>query len=170
MLRNVEIKAKVESSEKLIEIAIKLSSTSPKVLLQEDTFFRAKNGRLKLRVTKDVEAQLIWYDRPDQQGPKLSKYHISSVADPEGMAAILKAGLGIEGVVKKMRIVMMIGQTRVHIDKVDGLGDFMELEVVLREGQSLEEGQQIAEDLMEKLGIDKKSLVEGAYHDLLQKK
>jgi adenylate cyclase class IV len=52
---------------------------------------------------------------------------------------------------------------------VDGLGQFMELEVVLRDGQSEAEGQAIAEDLMDRLGIRKEDLIDGAYMDLLEK-
>ena len=64
----------------------------------------------------------------------------------------------------------MIGQTRVHCDEVEGLGDFMELEVVLNDNQTTQEGQDIAEDLMAKLGIDKSKLISGAYMDLLEAK
>jgi predicted adenylyl cyclase CyaB len=63
----------------------------------------------------------------------------------------------------------MVGQTRVHLDDVDGLGQFMELEVVLRDGQSDAQGQAIANDLMKKLGIESTDLIEGAYMDLLEK-
>ena len=61
----------------------------------------------------------------------------------------------------------MVGQTRVHCDTVEGLGDFAELEVVLEDNQSVEDGQLIADDLMEKLGIDKTKLIKCAYMDLL---
>ena len=63
----------------------------------------------------------------------------------------------------------MVGQTRIHCDHVEGLGNFAELEVVLNDDQSLEEGQAIANDLMLKLGIDKNKLISGAYMDLLEK-
>ena len=63
-----------------------------------------------------------------------------------------------------------MGQTRVHCDQVEGLGDFMELEVVLDDNQTTEDGQAIAEDLMVKLGIDSSKLIAGAYMDLLEAK
>jgi predicted adenylyl cyclase CyaB len=75
---------------------------------------------------------------------------------------------GIRGVVKKNRYLYMVGQTRIHLDEVEGLGHFMELEVVMREGQSDAEGQAIAEDLMRRLGIREDALIEGAYMDLLE--
>ncbi len=61
----------------------------------------------------------------------------------------------------------MVGQTRVHCDTVEGLGDFAELEVVLEDNQSVEDGQLIADDLMEKLSIEKTKLIKCAYMDLL---
>lgn len=64
----------------------------------------------------------------------------------------------------------MVGQTRVHCDSVEGLGDFAELEVVLREDQKLDEGVKIANDLMEKLGILQEDLISGAYMDMIIKK
>ena len=61
----------------------------------------------------------------------------------------------------------MVGQTRVHCDQVEGLGDFLELEVTLSEGESEERGVQIANELMEKLGVAKDDLISGAYMDLI---
>ena len=69
---------------------------------------------------------------------------------------------------RKTRWLFLVGQTRVHCDHVEGLGDFAELEVVLTDDQSLEEGQAIADDLMVKLGIDRNKLISGAYMDLLE--
>jgi adenylate cyclase class IV len=64
----------------------------------------------------------------------------------------------------------MIGQTRVHLDDVHGLGQFMELEVVMRPDQSDAEGQAIAQDLMQKLGVQHGDLLEGAYLDLIEER
>ena len=75
---------------------------------------------------------------------------------------------GIRGVVKKVRYLYMVDQTRIHQDEVEGLGHFMELEVVMREDQSDAEGQTIAEDLMRRLEIREDALIEEAYMDLLE--
>ena len=64
----------------------------------------------------------------------------------------------------------MVDQTRIHIDTVQDLGNYMELEVVLRPEQTLEEGQAIARDLQTKLGVKDEDLIECAYVDLLDKK
>ncbi|KAF2361840.1 CYTH-like domain [Trinorchestia longiramus] len=62
----------------------------------------------------------------------------------------------------------MVGQTRVHVDRVQGLGDFMELEVVLREDQTAADGQVIAGDLMKRLGVQEANLLSGAYMDMIK--
>jgi predicted adenylyl cyclase CyaB len=81
----------------------------------------------------------------------------------------LELAYGIRGVVKKTRYLYLVGQTRVHLDDVEGLGQFMELEVVMREGQNDMDGQVIAEGLMAALGVEENDLLEGAYMDLLEK-
>ncbi len=82
---------------------------------------------------------------------------------------MLELAYGIRGVVRKTRYLYLAGQTRIHLDDVEGLGRFMELEVVLEEGQSDAEGQKIAEDLMSALGVERDDLIDGAYMDLLEK-
>jgi len=167
MPNNVEIKAKIDCLETLKKTAALLSGTDGEVIQQEDTFFNSPNGRLKLRQLQDAPAQLIYYARPDQSGPKLSSYHITTTTDPENLKQTLALSMGVVGNVKKERMLYMVGQTRVHCDRVETLGDFMELEVVMGEGQPAEEGEKIAEDLMLKLGVKKENLLTCAYMDMI---
>jgi predicted adenylyl cyclase CyaB len=111
----------------------------------------------------------VYYVRQDVAGPKHSEYQIFNTTDPAGLKQILVQAFGVLGVVTKVRYLYLAGQTRIHLDDVQGLGKFMELEVVLRPGQSDTEGQAIANDLMDKLGIQQADLIEGAYMDLLGK-
>jgi adenylate cyclase class IV len=78
---------------------------------------------------QDKSAELIFYDRPNGDGPKLSKYDKCSVPDGSQMVSVLSCALGVEGSVSKKRHLFMVGQTRVHFDYVEDLGNFMELEV-----------------------------------------
>jgi predicted adenylyl cyclase CyaB len=165
---NIEIKARARDFEEIKSRAEKLSDTSVQVIPQEDTFFNTLQGRLKLRVLAD-QAELIYYTRPDQHGPKRSDYHIAHISDAENLKCVLEMAYGIRGVVRKTRYLYLVGQTRVHLDDVEGLGQFMELEVVLEDGQSDAEGQKIAEDLMSALGVERADLIDGAYMDLLEK-
>lgn len=168
MPANIEIKARARDFTDIKTRAEKLSDTPVEIIPQEDIFFNVPQGRLKLRVLASNNAQLIYYTRPDQEGPKRSDYHIAHTSDPENLKRVLELSYGIRGVVKKTRYLYLVGQTRIHLDDVDGLGQFMELEVVMEEGQSDAEGQEIAEKLMASLGVERSDLLEGAYMDLLE--
>ena len=169
MPSNIEIKARVHDFEQIKTRAEQLSDTPVQVLSQEDVFFNVEKGRLKLRTLAPDQSQLIYYTRPDQEGPKRSDYHLSRSPDPQNLKRVLELAYGIRGVVRKTRYLYLVGQTRIHLDDVEGLGQFMELEVVLEQGQSDAEGQKIAEDLMSALGVERDDLIEGAYMDLLEK-
>ena len=169
MPANIEIKARVRDFTDITSCAEKLSDTPVEVIQQEDTFFNVPQGRLKLRVLAPDRGQLIYYTRPDQEGPKRSDYHIAHVSDPENLRHVLELAYGIRGVVKKTRYLYLVGQTRVHLDDVQDLGQFMELEVVMREGQGDAKGQEIAEGLMTRLGVERSDLLDGAYMDLIEK-
>ncbi|KAK5877077.1 hypothetical protein CesoFtcFv8_026360 [Champsocephalus esox] len=169
MPSNVEIKAKVSDPTRFAARAAELSQSEGSIIKQHDTFFNCTQGRLKLRDFMDKSGQLIFYERPDTAGPKLSRYSISPTSDPPSLRTVLSDALGVKGEVRKERRLFLIGQTRVHLDAVEGLGNYMELEVVMRPEQTVEDGQKVAEELMEKLGVPRQSLVTGAYVDLLLK-
>ena len=168
MASNIEIKARVDDFDALKARAESLSDGPVEVIPQEDTFFKTEKGRLKLRILAPDLGYLIYYERPDQDGPKRSDYHLAETREPDNLKSALALALGIRGVVRKIRYLYMAGQTRIHLDDVEGLGHFMELEVVMREEQSDSEGQAIAEDLMRRLGVREDELIEMAYMDLLE--
>lgn len=170
MPRNIEIKARVDDMAALRHLVEAVADTAPVLILQSDTFFNCPRGRLKLRVIDQRSGELIYYQRPDTAGPSESSYRIFPVADPPALHETLHRAYGTLGVVEKERTLFHAGQTRIHLDRVTGLGDFMELEVVLREGQTAEEGAAIARDLMARLEIEPDHLVERAYLDLLLEK
>lgn len=121
-----------------------------------------------MRLLTPSHGQLVYYERADATGPKRSDYFIAETSEPEALKSVLAKALGVRGVVRKTRYLYMVGQTRLHLDEVEGLGQFVELEVVMRPGQSDAEGQAIAEDLMAKLGIREEDLLEGAYMDMIE--
>jgi predicted adenylyl cyclase CyaB len=168
MATNIEIKAKANDWERVTQIAEKLSDTPKEIIKQEDIFFPTPQGRLKLRILAPNEGQLIYYERPDAQGPKASNYFISFTDDPEALKHVLTSSYGVRGVVKKERWLYLAGPTRIHLDQVEGLGTYLELEVVMQEGEPLAAGEAIAADLMNQLGITESDLVTGAYMDLLE--
>jgi predicted adenylyl cyclase CyaB len=169
MATNIEIKAAVRDFQALRHRAEALSDTPCQMIEQEDTFFHTPRGRLKLRRLRADYGQLVYYLREDGHGPKHSEYSIVETGQPEQLRALLAAAYGVRGVVSKMRFLYLVGQTRIHLDQVEGLGQFMELEVVMQPGQSNAHGEQIAQELMERLGISPSDLIDVAYIDLLQK-
>ena len=168
MARNVEIKARIDSIEALLPAVRALADHGPEPIAQDDTFFTCAVGRLKLRVFADGRGELIAYERADASGPTTSDYRIAPVADPAALRETLARALGVAGRVIKQRTLFLIGRTRVHLDRVDGLGDFLELEVVLRDGEDAQHGIAEAHALMDRLLIDRTRLVSGAYADLLR--
>jgi predicted adenylyl cyclase CyaB len=165
--RNVEIKARVDDLAALRTMVEPLCDRPMEILDQEDLFFQSPAGRLKLRILARDRGELILYHRANQTGPKTSTYRIAPTSDPAALQAILTTVLPTLGVVKKRRWLYLVGQTRVHLDQVESLGEFLELEVVLRSNQSEQEGTAIAQELMDKLGIAPDQLVDRAYIDLI---
>ncbi|XP_055843771.1 uncharacterized protein LOC129910416 [Episyrphus balteatus] len=167
--RNIEIKARVGSDsefETKVNIAKKLTASEGELLIQKDIFFNSETGRLKLRHTENAKAQLVYYDRPDIAGPKLSKFNKITIDEPEILEKILTASNGARGILKKHRYLFMYKNTRIHMDKVEDLGNFMEFEVCLKPEQTIEEGQAFAEELMKLFGIKEDDLMTGAYFDV----
>ncbi|MGY6277969.1 class IV adenylate cyclase [Methylomonas sp. MgM2] len=167
MARNIEIKARIESVEAMLPLAALIADEGPIEIFQDDTFFPCPNGRLKLRAFSGHDGQLIFYQRPDSAGPKASFYVISPTASPDTLRQTLALAYGEGGRVRKLRTLFMVGRTRLHLDKVEGLGDFLELEVALTENELDDTGRVIAHELLEKLGISDHQLIEEAYVDLL---
>jgi predicted adenylyl cyclase CyaB len=166
--RNVEIKAAVKDFDRVETALTALSATDPVQLDQEDTFFPCPRGRLKLRKLSPSLGQLIHYLRPDDPGPKTSDYVVVATTEPDRLRDTLATAYGVLAVVRKRRTVRLVGRTRVHLDTVEGLGSFVELEVVLDDGETSERGVAEARRLMAALGIGKDQLVSRAYVDLLQ--
>ena len=167
MPRNIEIKAALDDMSATQRVVETLAEHGPVELLQTDTFYRCASGRLKVREFDGAPAELIYYHRPDEAGPCESVYYVAPVSESETTKLLLEASNGSLGVVKKRRLLYLIGQTRVHLDQVEGLGHFIELEVVLEDNQSTDEGVAFADGLMEALTIGHSRLINTAYFDLL---
>ncbi|PLZ02003.1 adenylate cyclase [Burkholderia sp. WAC0059] len=168
MARNIEIKAHAREFDILRERAARLSPDAPLIFRQQDFFYDVPRGRLKLRQFDDgTPAELIFYLRDDLDGPKASYYTRSPVTNAEAMHSLLATALTTRGIVSKERHVYLAGRTRIHLDRVDGLGDFVELEVLLSPDDDEEGGEAEAHAMFAKLGVDASDLVAVAYVDLL---
>ena len=170
MARNIEIKARLADIGATLALARPLADGEPQLIAQDDTFFNAAKGRLKLRAFADGRGELIYYERPDQAGPKTSFYVLSPTASPDTLREALTLAHGQIGRVRKLRTLLLAGRTRIHLDRVEGLGDFMELEVVLADDEAMQDGIAEAHALMARLGIAADQLIDVAYLDLLRAK
>lgn len=171
MARNTEIKAHVAEGLPTLEARVQaIADHGPFPLQQDDTFFHCRQGRLKLREFEDGSAELIAYERADTAGPKTSHFIRTPVPEPAALREALSRSNGLRGRVRKERTLYLVGQTRVHLDRVEGLGEYMELEVVLRDEQSEDEGLAIARELMHRLQIPAGALIAGAYIDLIERR
>lgn len=166
MARNIEIKARVADPQGLAQRVRALADQGPTPIAQDDTFYRCQAGRLKLRRFEAGPGELIAYERPDTAGLKTSSYRRVPVADPQALHEALAMSLGVLGRVRKQRQLYLAGRTRIHLDAVEGLGDFLELEVVLAEGEPAEAGRREAEQLMAALGFEASQCLAQAYLDL----
>jgi adenylate cyclase class IV len=167
MPRNIEIKARIDRIAALLPRAAALASDGPFEIEQDDTFFRCAAGRLKLRDFLDGTGELIFYRRSDSAGPKESFYVRSLTSTPAALRESLSLAYGQAGRVVKHRTLFLVGRTRVHLDRVEGLGEFVELEVVLGDREPPAAGIDEAHAIMVRLGIEPGQLVEGAYVDLM---
>ena len=172
MPRNIELKARIASVEALLPLARAVAGGEAELIDQDDSFFSVAHGRLKLRQFADGSAELIHYQRNDTASAKASDYVRVAVAEPAALREALARACGLLGRVRKRRWLLLAERdgfgTRIHLDRVEGLGDFMELEVVLREGQTDAAGSAQADALMEALGLAAAERIAGAYLDLLR--
>jgi predicted adenylyl cyclase CyaB len=167
MARNVEIKARIESVAALTPRVAELATEGPIEIAQDDTFFNCVTGRLKLRAFSNDLGELIFYRRANQTGPKESFYIRSPTSSPETLRESLSLAYGQIGRIRKYRTLFLVGRTRVHLDRVESLGHFLELEVVLADDESTDAGVREARELMDLLGVRPEQLIEGAYLDLM---
>jgi predicted adenylyl cyclase CyaB len=167
MPANIEFKARLRDAAAAHATAARISGSQGELIEQKDVFFAVPTGRLKLRILGPERAELIAYQRADTAAARRSDYRISPVSHPAELAEVLTRALGVVGVVSKQRWLYRFGQTRIHIDRVRGLGDFLEIEVVLRDGRPDEEGHEIARQMLGEFGVSADQLVACAYLDLL---
>jgi predicted adenylyl cyclase CyaB len=168
MARNVEIKARVTDLDAVRCKVLALASRPPEIIDQTDTFFVVPRGRLKVRAFRDGTGELIFYERADVSSARESIYTRVPCCDASALVDILRKVLPVRGAVIKRRELFLVGQTRIHLDDVPGLGCFVELEVVMTGEESAASGRQAAETIAAALGIADAPLVGPAYIDLFE--
>jgi homotetrameric cytidine deaminase len=165
--RNIEIKARDADPARTLELALGLGATDKGVISQRDTYFARARVRLKLREQEPGEDELIEYRRADEAGSRTSSYRRVPVGAAAELREALDAALGTLVVVAKRRRLLLLDNVRIHLDEVEGLGSFMELEAVAAADSDLAaEHDQVAR-LRAQLEIGDEALVGESYSDLL---
>ena len=163
--RNVELKARDADPEGTLRRALELGASDEGVLRQRDTYFGRARGRLKLREQEPGGAQLIAYLRADDEAARTSAYRIAEVGEPAELREALDAALGTLVIVDKRRHLLLYEDVRIHLDDVDGLGTFVELEGVAAPDSDLSRERDIVEQLRAQLALGEPVPV--SYSDLL---
>lgn len=167
---NIEIKAYCTNPEMVTEILARHDADFKGMDHQVDTYFKVASGRLKLR-EGNIENSLIHYDRENSSGPKTSNVLLYKPNPDNNLKEILAKSLGMMTVVNKKRKIYFIDNVKFHIDEVDGLGSFVEIEAIDKEGSIGKETlKQQCESWMKLLNIQDNDLIELSYSDLLLEK
>lgn len=137
---------------------------------QIDTYFKVPKGRLKIR-EGTVESCLVYYERPDDSGPKRCDYVIEQFepGDPaiDGIKSVLTASNGIIAVVDKRREIYYIDNVKFHIDNVESLGSFFEIEAIGADNMSENDLRKQCGYYLEMLGIGEDQLLDVSYSDMI---
>jgi predicted adenylyl cyclase CyaB len=165
--RNLELKARHPNLAAARELVQELGAAPAGVEFQTDTYFFARQGRLKLREIQRQSATLIWYERADQATPRICHYQLVPVLDPGILKAALAAALGVRGEVCKRREIFLWHNVRIHLDEVAGLGTFVEFEAVLSPADDLATAQDRLNHLRDLLGISPGDVIPQSNADLL---
>ncbi len=165
---NVEIKARTTRKDKLRQLLLEWGADFRGLDHQVDTYFRVQDGRLKLR-EGNIEHSLIFYKRPDQEGPKQSDVFLYHPAQRDAaLSQVLGAALGVWKVVDKRREIFFLDNVKFHLDEVEGLGSFVEIEAIDNDG-SRNSGQLLeqCQHYLQALGIREEDLCAESYSDMI---
>ena len=171
-MRNLELKVRCADLAQAEETARRLGATPGGTLHQVDTYFQTSAGRLKLRQINRGGGELIYYERAEDSAVRWSNYFTAPVADCAALRNVLARAYGVRLVVEKSRVLNFYRGARIHLDRVEGLGAFLEFEVPVqsnREAES-ERARHIMRELMSAFGLQPGDAIQASYADLLRDK
>jgi adenylate cyclase class 2 len=165
--RNVELKARDTAPERSLDVCRALGAVDHGLIWQRDTYFAVPRGRLKLREQRPGVAQLIQYERPEDDGDRESVYRLTEVGDAGSLRASLDRALGIVAVVEKRRRLFLWQDVRIHLDEVAGLGSFIEFEAVSPPDSDLTNERTRVQQLQTAFHLMPDELISSSYADLV---
>jgi adenylate cyclase, class 2 len=170
MSRNIEWKGQLADWATAHLVAARVATRGPEQQKQRDTYFPTASGRLKLReihTTASTNAELIWYQRSNQEQTKASDYELLKILEPERWQRTLSQALGVLIVVEKERTIYWHQNVRIHLDRVTNLGDYLEFEAVLDSSSDESAAHQLVQHLIHEFSLDPQHGIAVSYSDLL---
>jgi predicted adenylyl cyclase CyaB len=164
---HLEVKAVIEQPERIREILKQQKARFTGVDFQTDLYFRVPRGRLKLR-QGNIENALIFYERPDVAAPRKSRAVTQPVSSDHSLREILSASLGVLTEVSKTRESYLLGHTKIHLDQVEKLGAFVEIEIPHPDGTDEAVLQEECHRMTRLLGLREADFCAVSYSDLRQ--
>lgn len=165
MGRNIELKARLHDREAAVAVCEGLGASFEGHIHQVDTYFRVAEGRFKLRESDPGDDYLVQYRRPDVPGAKGCDYTIT--VTPRSIRPVLAQALGVLAVVDKVRTLFLWENVRIHLDRVEKLGDFIEFEAVLDEEHDDADGEAKVARLRTAFGIEDDDILAPSYLDMV---
>ncbi len=166
---NFEFKARSRNNTALEQ---KLQEFNPYFVgedVQKDTYFHVAKGRLKLR-EGNIENMLIHYQRPDDAEAKQSDVLLYQHQPDANLKTVLTAALGIKIIVEKRRRIWFVENVKIHFDKLDHLGEFVEVEAIDKDGNiGIEKLKEQCAFFAAVFAIKKEDYLAESYSDLLLK-
>jgi adenylate cyclase class 2 len=166
--RNVECKALDPDPDRSLEVCRQIGAEDHGEIWQRDTYFQVSNGGLKLREERPGKPHLIQFERADEPQQRESRYRIIGVENGPMLSAALAAAIGCRVVVAKRRRLFLWRDVRIHLDNVEQLGRFIELEAVALPDSDLVHEHRLVAELREALAITDDRLIAIGYAEQLR--
>lgn len=167
MPENVEIKAACRDLAACRRRALDLGARPHAVETQTDRYYELDGRRrIKLRTIEGGRAEMIEYDRPEDEGVRVSRYRVDRVRSDDGLCLVPKGEPLV--IVRKTREILLLDNVRIHLDEVDGLGCFVELEAVVDAAHGEERCRRQVSEIMAGLAIEAGDLIRASYSELLK--
>ena len=164
-MRNLEAKFRLRDLHQARARAMAIGYSPRSELRQRDTFFRVASGKLKLR-EEDLRAMLIHYGREETDTLQLSNYEIVPIPEANKTRAMLADALGVIAEVRKERVLLMRANVRLHLDRVEGLGEFGEIEALIADGDDPHASRAAVDETLAALQIDRNDLIDISYFEI----
>ncbi|MDO8486481.1 MAG: class IV adenylate cyclase [Candidatus Staskawiczbacteria bacterium] len=167
-MQNIELKVILNNFDQTINLLQNFGAKHQGTLHQIDTYYQCNIGRLKIREINNQSQELIFYQRPDTTLSKISQYQIIRITNKQikTIKHLLHISLGEKVIVEKERDLWLYQNTRIHLDKVYGLGCFLELETVIK--KDITEAREEHLEVVKLLNLQKFPKIDRSYSDILQ--